>query len=67
MFGEGPTDDNNGSIGAAEKRFCINFSKTKSCLSLYYSPDLFVTVVICLLTIKTYKLKANNKNVNFSS
>ena len=35
--GEGPTDDINGSVGAAEKKFSINVSeaKTKFCLSLH--------------------------------
>ena len=38
---EGPTGDFNGSIGPAEKRFSINFSKakTKFCLSLHYNGD----------------------------
>ena len=41
MLGEGPTDDINGSVGTAEKKFSINFSKakTKYCLSLYYNVD----------------------------
>ena len=35
---EGPTDDINGSVGAAEKKFSINFSKAKTifCLNLHY-------------------------------
>ena len=41
MLGKGPTDDINGSIGAAEKKCSINFSKTKTkfCLSLHYNGD----------------------------
>ena len=37
MLGEEPIDDNNGSVGTAEKYFSINFSKakTKFCLSLH--------------------------------
>ena len=39
MLGKGPTDDINGSIGAAEKTFSINFRKTKTklCLILHYN------------------------------
>ena len=38
VLGEGPNDDINGSVGALEKNFSINFSKikTKLCLSLHY-------------------------------
>ena len=41
MLGEGPTFDIDGSFGAAEIKFSINFSKgkTKLCLSLHYSAD----------------------------
>ena len=41
VLSEGPTDDIKGSIGAAEKKFGINFSKanTKFCLSLHYNHD----------------------------
>ena len=46
---EGPTDDINSSIGIAEKKVCINFSKakTKFCLSLHYKG---IIIVIRLLT-----------------
>ena len=39
VFGEGTTDDMNGSIGVAQKNFSINFSKpkTKLFLSLHYN------------------------------
>ena len=64
MLGEGPTDDINGSIGTAEKKLSINFSKanTKFCLSLHYNGDnsyLFVNGK------ETYKFKVENKNVDF--
>ena len=38
VLGEGPNDIN-GSVGALEKKFSINFSKikTKICLSLHYN------------------------------
>ena len=64
MLGEGPTDDINGSIGTAEKKLSINFSKanTKFCLSLNNNGDnsyLFVNEK------ETYKFKVENKNVDF--
>ena len=51
---------------AAEKKFSINFSKskTKFCLSLHYYHDnnhLFVNGK------QIYKFKINNKNVNFQT
>ena len=41
MLGEGPTDDINASVGAAEKKFSVDFRKanTKFCLSLHYNGD----------------------------
>ena len=41
VLGEGLTDDINGSIGAVQKKFSINFSeaKTKFCLSFHYNSD----------------------------
>ena len=41
MLGEGLSDDINGSIGAAEKKFSIYFSKSKTnfCLRLHYNHD----------------------------
>ena len=64
MLGEGPTDDINDSIGTAEKKLSINFSKanTKFCLSLNNNGDnsyLFVNEK------ETYKFKVENKNVDF--
>ena len=64
MLAEQPFDDINGSVGIAEKRFSINFSKakTKFCLTLHYNGDdsyLFVN------RKKIYKFKADNKHFNF--
>ena len=41
ILGEGSTYDINGSFGAPEKKFGINFSKenTKLCLILHYNSD----------------------------
>ena len=41
VLGEGPTDDVNGSIGEAQKRFSINLSTVKAqlCSSLHYNDD----------------------------
>ena len=62
--GEGNTFGINGSFGAPEKKFDINFSKAnaKFCLSLHYNVDnryLFVKGKELL------KFKADNENVNF--
>ena len=59
MLGEGLNDDINGSIGTAEKRFSINFSKTneKLCLSL-----------VCFLFTdrkEIYKFKVGHKKNQF--
>ena len=53
----------NDTVGAAEKKFSINFSKarTKFCLCLL----IIVTVVIYSFTKKSITFKANNKNENF--
>ena len=64
MLGGGPTVDINGRVGTAEESFSVYFSKakTKFCLSLNYKGDnsyLFVNGK------EIYKLKADNKNVNF--
>ena len=66
LIGEGPIGDINGSIGVSEKKFSTNFSKGKAkfWLSLHYNDDdsyLFVN------RTKIYKLKADNKNFNFST
>ena len=41
VLGEGPTNDINGSFGAAEQKFNINFSKAKKTfsMSLHYNHD----------------------------
>ena len=54
ILGEGDTFGINGSLGAPEKKFCINFSKvkTKFCLSLHDNGDnshLFVNVSLKLV------------------
>ena len=66
MSDGGSTDDINGGIGAAEKKFRINFSKakTKFCLSLHYNGD---NRSLCVNYKKIYKFKANDKIVNFPS
>ena len=64
VLGEGPTNDINGSIGAIEKKFSINFSetRTKFFLSLLDSGSnsyLFVNGK------EIYKFKADHEIVNF--
>ena len=64
ILGEGATFGINGSFGAPEKKFSINFSKanTTFCLSLHYNADnnyLFVNGK------EIFKFKAHNKNDNF--
>ena len=64
VLGEGDTFGINGSYGAPEIKFSINFSeaKTNFCLSLHHDADnsyLFVNGK------KVFKFKANKKNVNF--
>ena len=64
VLGEGDTFGINGSFGAPEIKFSINFSEanTNFCLSLHYDADnsyLFVNGK------KVFKFKANKKNVNF--
>ena len=41
VLGKGPTDNINGSFGAAEKKFSTDFinAKTKFCLSFHYNGD----------------------------
>ena len=64
VLGERPTDDINGSVGTAEKKFSTNFIKAKTifCLSLHDNSDNSYFFVngkeIC-------SFKAGNKNVNF--
>ena len=64
MLGRGDTIGINGSFGAPEKKFSINFSKVKKkiCLSFPYNGDnsyLFVN------RKEIFKFKASNGNVNF--
>ena len=66
MLGEGDTFGINGSFGAPEKKFSINFKKAnaKLCLSLHYSANnsyLFVNGK------EIFNFKADNKNVNFAT
>ena len=63
VLGEGDTFGINGSFGAPEEKFIINFSKanTRFCLSLLYNADnsyLFVNGK------EIFKFKADNKNIN---
>ena len=64
LLGEGPTDDINGSVDAAEQTFSINFSKAKIklYLSLHYNGD---NNYLLVNTKKTCRYKADNKNVRF--
>ena len=64
MLGEGDTFGINGSFGAPEKKFSINFSKgnTKFCLSLHYNADNSYWFVN---RKEIFKFKADNKNVTF--
>ena len=64
MLGEGDTLGINGSFGAPEKKFNINFSKAEKqfCVALHYNGDnsyLFVNGK------EIFKFKVNNGNVNF--
>ena len=63
IFGEGDTFGVNGSFGAPEKKFSINFSKAnkKFCFSLHYNADSYLFVN----EKEIFKFKADNKNVNF--
>ena len=66
VLGEGSTHDINGSVGAAEQKFDINFSKakTKFCMSWNFNGDYSYIFVdrkeIC-------KFKAGIKNLIFPS
>ena len=64
MLGEGLTEISNGSVGATEQKFNINFSNARRrfWLSSHYNHD------GCYLFVEgkeIYNFKANNKNVNF--
>ena len=60
---EGPTDNTNGCIDAAEKKFNINFNKTKTklCLRMHYNHD---NSYLFINGMEIYKFKAGNKYVN---
>ena len=45
MLGEGSTYDINGSFGAPEKKFGINFSKVKTKFSLSFH-DMVIAIII---------------------
>ena len=64
MLGEGPTYGINWSFGSPEKKFSINFIKTKGkfCWSLQYNAD---NSYLFFNEKEIFKFKANNKNVNF--
>ena len=66
ILGEGDTFGINRSFDAPEKKFDFNFSKAKTifCLSLHYNSD---NSYLFVIRKETYKFKASNKNVNFSS
>ena len=61
---ERPTNDVYGNAGVAERKFSINFSKakTKFCLRLYSNVD---NSFLYVNGKEIYKLKVDNKNVNF--
>ena len=64
VLGEGDSFGINGSFGAPEKKFSINFSKanTKVCLSWHYDAD---NSYLFVKRKEIFKFKADNKNVNF--
>ena len=64
ILGEGDTFGINGSFGAPEKKFSINFSKAnkKVGFSLHYNVD---NSCLFINGKEVFKFKADNKNVNF--
>ena len=64
VFCEGTIDAINCSVVTAEKKCSVNFSKAKTtfCLSLHYSGK---SSYLLVKGKKTYKLKADNKNIHF--
>ena len=56
MLGEGLTDKINGSVGATEKKFSINFSKAKTnfCFSLHYNGDNDCMLLSCHLGVSEW-------------
>ena len=63
VLGEDLSIGFNGSFGAREKKFSINFSKAKTqfCVSLHYNSD---NSYLLVNGKEIYKFKASNKNVN---
>ena len=63
LFGEGTSDDINGSIDEEKKTFSINFNKTKInfCWSLHCSGD---NSYFFVNRKEIYEIKADKKNVN---
>ena len=66
MLRQGPTFGINGSFCSTENKFSINFSKEniEFCLSLHYNAD---NSYLLVNGKGTFKFKADNKNVNFST
>ena len=66
VLDKGPTDDSNDSIDAADKRFCIIFSKAKTtfCLRFHYNRD---NSNLLVKGKEIHKFNRDNKNVNFLS
>ena len=64
MLDEEDTFGINGSFGAQEKKFSINFSNgnKKFCFSLYYNAD---NSYLFINGKEIFKFKGDNKNVNF--
>ena len=64
VLGEGDSFGINGSFGAPEKKFSINFSKanTKVCLSWHHDTD---NSYLFVKRKEIFKFKADNKHVNF--
>ena len=62
MLGESPIYGIDRSYGTPEKKFSINFSKTKTkfCLSLYYNGD---NNYLFVIGKEIFKFKAGNKYV----
>ena len=66
VLGEGSTNNINNNIGAIEKSFCINFSKTIFfCgITLHYNHD---NNYLLVNGKEIYKFKADNKNVSIAA
>ena len=64
VLAERPTDNINGSVGAAEKKLTINFSKTKT---IFFKVCIAIMIIVfCLLTEKkSVRLKPIRKTSTF--